>query len=71
MEGGAFGTRSIVIIQIMQVCCPSTGRSHTYDGSFGFWPALGVVLNYVGVCIGSGINFYLARQYGKRLVTQW
>ena len=39
-------------------------------GVLVFGPLWGFVLNYVGVCIGSGINFYLARQYGKRLVTQ-
>ena len=70
-KAGPLGPGVFVIIQIMQVVLPFIpGGVTLMTGVLVFGPLWGFVLNYVGVCIGSGINFYLARQYGKRLVTQ-
>ncbi len=56
-------------IQIVQVVFPIIpGGLTCVAGVLLFGPVWGFVYNYVGICIGSGINFSLAKQYGRPFV---
>lgn len=58
-----------VIIQIVQVVIPIIpGGISLVGGVLFFGPIWGFVYNYVGIVIGSIINFYLARYYGKPFI---
>lgn len=56
-------------IQIIQVVIPIIpGGISTAVGVILFGPLWGFVYNYVGIVIGSFINFFLARHYGKDFI---
>lgn len=56
-------------IQIVQVVIPVIpGGISTAVGVVLFGPLWGFVYNYVGIVIGSFINFFLARHYGKDFI---
>lgn len=58
-----------VLIQIVQVVIPIIpGGISCLAGVMIFGPLWGFVYNYVGISIGSVINFILARSYGKPFV---
>lgn len=64
---GALGSLSYIGIQIIQVVFPIIpGGVTTVVGFllFGFW--WGLVVNYIGINVGSIILFWLARRYGKK-----
>ena len=51
-----------VLIQIVQVVVPIIpGGVSLLGGVVFFGPIAGFIYNYVGICIGSIINFFLAR----------
>ncbi|MDD3193961.1 MAG: TVP38/TMEM64 family protein [Oscillospiraceae bacterium] len=56
-------------IQVVQVVFPIIpGGLTCVAGVLLFGPVWGFVYNYVGICVGSGINFSLAKQYGRPFV---
>ena len=58
-----------VLIQIIQVVIPIIpGGVSLLGGVVFFGPLAGFIYNYVGVCIGSIINFFLARFYGRPFI---
>lgn len=64
---GAWGSLTYILIQIIQVVFPVIpGGVTTVVGFlvFGHW--WGFMVNYIGICIGSLILFWLARRYGKK-----
>ncbi len=68
-EGGIWGPLIFVLIQIIQVVIPIIpGGVSCAAGVVLFGPWAGLLYNYVGIVIGSFINFYLARKYGTTLV---
>lgn len=66
---GLFGPLLFVIIQIIQVVIPIIpGGVSCAAGVIFFGPWYGLLYNYIGIVIGSMINFFLARQYGQTFV---
>lgn len=68
-KSGIYGPLIFVLIQIIQVVIPIIpGGISCAVGVilFGAWE--GLLYNYIGIVIGSFINFYLARRYGKCFV---
>lgn len=58
-----------ILIQIVQVIIPILpGAIGCVAGVIIFGPWLGLLYNYIGICIGSIIVFMLAKQYGRQLV---
>lgn len=58
-----------IIIQIIQTVIPIIPGALTIPlGVVIFGPLFGFIYNYIGIMIGSVINFFLARRYGKNLV---
>lgn len=58
-----------ILIQIIQVVIPIIpGGVSLLGGVIFFGPLWGFVYNYVGICIGSIILFFLARYYGKPFI---
>ena len=68
-KGGIWGPLIFVLIQIIQVVISIIpGGVSCAAGVVLFGPWAGLLYNYVGIVIGSFINFYLARKYGTTLV---
>lgn len=67
-----FGTYSaiiFIILQILQVIFPIVpGGASCLVGVILFGPIEGFIYNYVGLCIGSIIAFYLSKKYGITLM---
>lgn len=66
---GIFAPLGFILFQIIQCVIP------IIPGGFGcvigvavFGPVYGFIYNYISICMGSIINFLLARKYGKNLV---
>lgn len=60
-----------IIIQIIQVVFPIIpGGLTCVAGVICFGTLFGFIYNYVGICIGSCINFLLIRKFGKPLLIQ-
>lgn len=58
-----------ILIQIVQVVIPIIpGGISLLGGVIFFGPIAGFIYNYVGICIGSLINFFLARYYGRAFI---
>jgi len=58
-----------ILIQIVQVVIPILpGAIGCLAGVLIFGPVWGFLYNYIGICIGSVIVFYLSRNYGKPFV---
>ncbi len=58
-----------VLIQIVQVVVPIIpGGVSLLGGVVFFGPIAGFIYNYIGICIGSIINFFLARHYGQPFI---
>lgn len=56
-------------LQIVQVVVPIIpGAAGCVAGVLIFGPWKGFLYNYIGICIGSVINFLMAKKYGARLV---
>lgn len=68
-KSGIYGPLVFVLIQMVQVVIPIIPGGITCAVGvvlFGAWE--GLLYNYIGIVIGSFINFYLARRYGKCFV---
>lgn len=60
---------TFILIQMVQVVVPIIPGGITCAvGVVIFGPWYGLLYNYIGIVVGSGINFYLARRYGQCLV---
>ncbi|MDI2588439.1 TVP38/TMEM64 family protein [Psychrobacillus sp. NEAU-3TGS] len=58
-----------ILIQIIQVIIPILpGAIGCVAGVIIFGPWLGLLYNYIGICIGSMIVFILAKRYGRQFV---
>ena len=58
-----------VLIQIIQVVIPIIpGGVSLLGGVIFFGPLWGFIYNYVGICIGSVILFFLSRYYGRPFI---
>ncbi len=68
-EIGYFGAVVFIIIQIVQVVIPIVpGGISLAAGVIIFGPVHGFLYNYIGIVIGSIINFLLARRFGKSFI---
>jgi uncharacterized membrane protein YdjX (TVP38/TMEM64 family) len=68
-RAGAWAPIVFIGLQIIQVVIPIIpGGLSTVAGVLVFGPVWGFVYNYIGIAIGSFINFGLARKYGKPFV---
>ncbi len=68
-RGGLFGPLFFVLVQVIQVVVPIIPGGISCAAGvllFGAWK--GLLYNYIGIVIGSFINFYLARRYGTCFV---
>lgn len=66
---GVAGPVVFVVIQIVQVVVPIIpGGISLAAGVILFGPFYGFIYNYVGIVIGSAINFFLARYYGRPFI---
>ncbi len=69
MTLGLWAPIMFVLIQIAQTVIPLFPATITIPlGTILFGDINGFALNYIGILIGSYINFYLARKYGVSLV---
>lgn len=69
MQVGHFAPLLFIAIQAIQVVVPIIpGGISSIAGMIIFGPVYGFVYNYIGIIIGSTINFLLARRYGKTFV---
>lgn len=68
-QAGIWGPVLFIVIQIVQVVIPIIpGGISCAAGVILFGPWYGLLYNYIGIVIGSLINFYLARRYGQCFV---
>lgn len=68
-QTGAAAPFVFIFIQIVQTVIPIIPGALTIPmGTMIFGMGFGFLLNFIGVMIGSIINFYLARRYGRSLV---
>jgi uncharacterized membrane protein YdjX (TVP38/TMEM64 family) len=66
---GIFADITFIIVQIVQVVIPIIpGALGCLAGVIIFGPLKGFLYNYIGICIGSIIAFFLSRHYGIGLV---
>lgn len=63
------GPLIFTLIQVIQVVIPIIpGGVSLLGGVIFFGPVWGFIYNYVGICLGSIILFFLARHYGKPFI---
>lgn len=66
---GIWGPVLFIIIQFIQVIYPVIpGGITVVIGHIMFGPLFGFVYSFIGVTVGSILNFYLARKFGKTFV---
>lgn len=66
---GIWAALIFVLIQIIQVVLPILpGAIGCIAGIVIFGPWLGLLYNYIGICIGSILAFLLSKRYGRPLV---
>ncbi|MCI1986732.1 MAG: TVP38/TMEM64 family protein [Lactobacillus sp.] len=68
-DAGWLGPAAFILIQVIQVVIPVIpGGISTAVGVLLFGPWAGFGYNYIGIVIGSIINFALARHYGQAFI---
>ena len=66
---GIWGPISFILLQLVQVVVPIIpGGITCVAGIIIFGPLWGFLYNYIGIVLGSIINFALARYYGQPLI---
>lgn len=66
---GIYSSIAFIILQILQVIFPVIpGGASCLVGVILFGPLEGFIYNYIGLCIGSVIAFYLSKRYGLNLI---
>lgn len=69
MRLGIYGPLLFIAIQVIQVIYPVIpGGITCVVGHVVFGPWYGFLFNFIGITIGSVINFHLARSFGKTFV---
>lgn len=69
LQAGVVAPLLFIFIQIIQVVFPIIpGGASCLAGVLLFGPGWGFVYNYVGICTGSIINFFLGRFYGRPFI---
>lgn len=70
MQGyGVFGPVVLTLIQALQVVIPVLpGYLGCAVGAMSYGTAIGFICNYIGICAGSVVAFFLAEKYGKKLL---
>ncbi|WP_091129103.1 TVP38/TMEM64 family protein [Oscillibacter sp. PC13] len=67
---GAFGAAVFVLFQAVQVIVPILpGGLGCLAGVLLFGPWMGFLYNYVGICLGSMAAFFLAKLYGRPILS--
>lgn len=67
---GIWGPVILTLIQALQVIIPVLpGYLGCAVGAISYGVVVGFICNYIGICTGSIIAFFLAEKYGKKLVT--
>lgn len=67
---GVFGAAVFILFQVVQVVVPILpGGLGCLAGVLLFGPWMGFVYNYVGICLGSMAAFFLARLYGRSVLS--
>ena len=62
---GVFGPIFFLILQIIQVIFPVIpGGASCLAGVIAFGPVYGFIYNYIGLCVGSVIAFFISRNFG-------
>lgn len=68
-RAGALGAIVFIAIQIFQVIVPILpGGVSCLAGVVLFGPFWGFIYNYIGICVGSVIGFFIARVGGRHLL---
>ncbi|MCQ9210193.1 TVP38/TMEM64 family protein [Granulicatella sp. s8] len=68
-NAGFYGPLLFILVQIVQVVYPIIpGGLTCVAGHLIFGPLYGFIYNFVGIMIGSIMNFMLAKRFGKSLV---
>ena len=68
-QAGIWAPFIFIVIQIVQCVIPIIpGGLSCVAGIILFGPFYGFIYNYIGILLGSLINFILARHYGKPLI---
>lgn len=66
---GVAGPLLFMLLQLLQVMLAIIpGGASCTVGVLLFGPVMGFIYNYVSICLGSTINFMLARKFGHRFV---
>lgn len=66
---GMLGPIIFIFIQIIQVVFPIIpGGASCLAGALAFGGVFGFIYNYIGLCIGSVCNYFLAKKYGIKIV---
>ncbi len=66
---GIFAPIGFILFQVIQCVVPIIpGGFGCIIGVVVFGPVYGFIYNYIGISLGSTINFLLAKQYGKSFV---
>lgn len=69
---GGWAVVAFIVIQIVQVVVPVIPGGITLAaGVLIFGPWYGFLWNYIGICIGSILNFLLARRLGKPFIQKF
>ena len=68
-QAGILAPLIFILIQIVQCVIPIIpGGVSCLIGVVVFGPVYGFIYNYVGICIGSTINYLIAKEYGKDMI---
>lgn len=66
---GIYSSIAFILLQTLQVIFPIIpGGASCLVGVILFGPVEGFIYNYIGLCIGSIISFYLSKKYGLNLI---
>lgn len=66
---GIIGPLLFIFIQIIQVIFPIIpGGASCLAGVFAFGGFYGFIYNYIGLCIGSICNYFIAKYFGTRAI---
>jgi uncharacterized membrane protein YdjX (TVP38/TMEM64 family) len=68
-RAGIWAPLAFIVLHLLQIIVPFIpGGVVLTAGVLIFGPLEGFILNYIGIVLGSGISFALARHYGKDFV---
>lgn len=71
-QAGIWAPLLFLLLQIVQVVIPVIpGGVSCLIGVLVFGPLWGFIYNYIGLIIGSTINFILAKKYGKSILSKF